>query len=73
LPSDDSAQRILEVDGLTVDFVTTDRVVHAVRDLSFAIGRGETIAVVGSSAISKRGLQESAIAIMQRWRSPPES
>ncbi len=30
-------------------------------------------AVVGSSAISRLGLQESAMAIMARWRMPPES
>jgi glutathione transport system ATP-binding protein len=62
LPSDDSAQRILEVDGLTVDFVTTDRVVHAVRDLSFAIGRGETIAVVGESGSGK---SVTALSVMR--------
>jgi hypothetical protein len=30
-------------------------------------------AVVGSSAIKSRGLQDSAIAIITRWRMPPES
>ncbi len=30
-------------------------------------------AVVGSSAISSRGSQASAIAIITRWRMPPES
>jgi hypothetical protein len=30
-------------------------------------------AVVGSSAISSDGLHESAIAIITRWRMPPES
>ena len=30
-------------------------------------------AVVGSSAISSFGLQESAIAIITRWRMPPDS
>ena len=30
-------------------------------------------AVVGSSAISSFGLQASAIAIITRWRMPPES
>ena len=30
-------------------------------------------AVVGSSAISSRGSQASAIAIIARWRMPPES
>jgi len=62
LPSNDSAQRVLEVDGLTVDFVTTDRVVHAVRDLSFAIGRGETIAVVGESGSGK---SVTALSVMR--------
>ena len=30
-------------------------------------------AVVGSSAISSCGLQDSAMAIMTRWRMPPDS
>ncbi len=30
-------------------------------------------AVVGSSAISSLGLQDSAIAIITRWRMPPEN
>ena len=30
-------------------------------------------AVVGSSAISRSGLHESAIAIITRWRMPPEN
>jgi len=30
-------------------------------------------AVVGSSAIKSFGLQESAMAIITRWRIPPES
>ncbi|MNQ27512.1 hypothetical protein D3C85_407720 [compost metagenome] len=30
-------------------------------------------AVVGSSAISSAGLQDSAIAIITRWRMPPDS
>src|SRR5215472_7137502 len=32
-----------------------------------------SIAVVGSSAISRRGLQQSAIAIIARCRTPPDS
>ena len=30
-------------------------------------------AVVGSSAISSFGLQDSAIAIITRWRMPPDN
>ena len=32
-----------------------------------------SIAVVGSSAISSRGLQDSAMAIIARCRSPPDN
>ena len=44
---------VLAVDALTVQFATADRVVTAVRDVSFAIGRGETVAIVGESGSGK--------------------
>ncbi len=53
---------VLAIDGLTVDFATTDRVVTAVRSLSFAIGRGETVAVVGESGSGK---SVTALSIMR--------
>ena len=34
---------------------------------------GDVEAVVGSSAITSRGLQTSDMAIMARWRMPPEN
>ena len=43
----------LVVEGLSVEFRTTERTVNAVRDVSFTLGGGETIAVVGESGSGK--------------------
>ncbi len=52
----------LEVEGLAVDFATTERTVHAVRGISFTVGRGETIAIVGESGSGK---SVTALALMR--------
>lgn len=46
-------QRVVSVDGLTVRFATSERTVEAVRNLSFHVDRGETLAVVGESGSGK--------------------
>jgi len=56
------APSVLAVDALTVEFNTSDRVVTAVRDLSFAIARSETVAVVGESGSGK---SVTALSIMR--------
>ena len=58
----ESRAPVLTVDRLTVEFATADRVVTAVRDLSFHIGRGETIAVVGESGSGK---SVTALSVMR--------
>ena len=58
----ESRAPVLTVDRLTVEFATADRVVNAVRNLSFHIGRGETIAVVGESGSGK---SVTALSVMR--------
>ena len=44
---------LLEVENLTVDIRVSDGILHAVRGVSFAVERGETLAIVGESGSGK--------------------
>ncbi|BDB24478.1 ABC transporter ATP-binding protein [Cupriavidus sp. TA19] len=46
-------ERVVSVNGLSVRFATSERTVEAVRNLSFHVDRGETLAVVGESGSGK--------------------
>ncbi|CAG9180737.1 dipeptide ABC transporter ATP-binding protein [Cupriavidus pampae] len=46
-------ERVVAARGLTVRFATSERSVEAVRNLSFHVDRGETLAVVGESGSGK--------------------
>ena len=48
-----SANRVVDVQNLSVRFTTSERTVDAVRDLSFHVDRGETLAIVGESGSGK--------------------
>jgi len=55
-------QRVVDVQGLTVRFSTSERTVEAVRNLSFHVDRGETLAVVGESGSGK---SVTSLAVMR--------
>ncbi len=54
--------RVLDVHKLSVQFATQERVVDAVRNLSFHINAGETLAMVGESGSGK---SVSSLALMR--------
>ena len=45
------AEQELEIRHLTVSFRAGKNMVHAVRDVSLTVGRGETLAIVGRPGV----------------------
>src|SRR2546427_2746460 len=62
------ATPLLEVEELKTYFATRDGVVRAVDGVSFWVGRGETLAVVGESGCGK---SVTALSILRLIASPP--
>ncbi|WP_295956954.1 dipeptide ABC transporter ATP-binding protein [Rhodoferax sp.] len=61
-PTGEDSRRVLDVQHLSVRFETKERVVDAVRDLSFYVNAGETLAIVGESGSGK---SVSSLALMR--------
>lgn len=57
---------VLNVHNLHVDFITSERTVHAVRDLSFSVNRGETLAIVGESGSGKSVTSLSIMRLIEK-------
>ncbi len=55
------AEIVLDVQGLSVDIATPRGTLHAVRDISFQVRRGETLCIVGESGCGK---SMTSLAIM---------
>ncbi len=60
--------KLLQVEHLTVHYETPDGVVEAINDVSFALGRGESLGLVGETGAGKTSI---ALAIMGLLPKPP--
>ena len=57
---------LLEVEGLNVTFRTRDGDVRAVRDLTFGLGRGETLGIVGESGSGKSTVALAILGLLPK-------
>ena len=68
-------EELLRVEHLSVDIGTETGTVKAVRDVSFTLGKGETVALVGESGCGKTMMTKSLLRLHDRTnaRMSPES
>ncbi len=59
-----AAGDVLTVDGLSVDFRTAAGRLHALRDVSLAVPRGEIVGIVGESGCGKSTLINAVIGLL---------
>ena len=58
------AEKKLEVKDLTISFKTTNGKVQAVRDVSFALYSGETLAIVGERGSGQSATSRAIMGIL---------
>ncbi|PWT72658.1 MAG: ABC transporter ATP-binding protein [Bacteroidetes bacterium] len=59
---------LLQIKNLSIDFRLEDKTVHAVKNISLEVARGEVVAVVGESGSGK---SVTSLSILQLLPSPP--
>ena len=68
MPCVATADTVLEVEGLCVDFAVRRRQVRVLSDISFSVARGETLGIIGESGCGK---SMTALALLRMIPSPP--
>ena len=68
LPGGWSLENLLEISDLTTEFDPSDGVVRAVGGISYSVGIGETVAIVGESGCGK---SVGAMSILRLIPEPP--
>ena len=61
-----STEAVLDVQGLDVDIRTDHGVLHPVRDVSFRVGSGETLCIVGESGCGKSITSLSVMGLLPK-------
>lgn len=61
-------KKLLEIKNLTIEFDTSEGVVHAVNDVSLSIGAGETLGLVGETGAGKT---TTALGVLRLISTPP--
>ncbi|HSA81753.1 MAG TPA: ATP-binding cassette domain-containing protein, partial [Geminicoccaceae bacterium] len=55
---------LLQIEDLEVDFLADEGVVEAVRGVTFAVEKGQTVALVGESGSGKTVISQAILGIL---------